>query len=256
MNIAVIQARATSQRLPGKVLADLAGAPLLARVIDRARAAEFVDKVVVAIADERGADELQAVAVAAGVATYLGHPRDVLDRTYRAAVASDAGIVVRITSDDPFKDPAVIDTVIRAIMTDATCDYASNTLTRTYPEGLDVECIRLATLKTAWTEADRPSEREHVTPFIWTRPDRFRLVDIQLDRDLSRLRWTIDYPDDLAMARRVYEALAPDALFGMDQILDLLDRHPEIAQMNQGPPVNEGYARSVAIEETPPRGPY
>jgi spore coat polysaccharide biosynthesis protein SpsF len=251
-NIAVIQARMSSRRLPGKVAADLGGEPLLARVIARAQASRLVDDVVVAVADEPGREVIEQIAAKSQSATFPGSPSDVLDRTYRAAQSANADVVVRITSDDPFKDPAIIDDVLSTLLDDPDTDYASNTLTPTFPEGLDVECMRFAALERAWAEAKKPSEREHVTPFIWKHPERFVLRNVRSIRDYSHLRWTIDYREDLLFARAVYEQLAPETLFGMNAVLELLAEHPELESINSGHQRNAGYLASV-LDEAPGR---
>ena len=145
-----------STRLPGKVAELIAGKSLLTRVIERAQAATLVDEVVVAIADEPGHETLVGIAAASGAHVFVGDTQDVLDRTYRAALAVGADRVVRITSDDPFKDPAIIDLVVEPLLDDAGLDYTSNALEPTFPEGLDVEAIEMRALEIAWSEAALP----------------------------------------------------------------------------------------------------
>lgn len=239
--VAVVQARLSSSRLPRKVLATVAGRPLLDHVIRRSAAATTVDRVVVAAADEPGVEELAAVARSCGAGLFVGSADDVLARFVGAAHASDADVVVRITADDPFKDPAVVDLVTACLLDDPDADYASNTLHPTYPEGLDVEAVRVGALEAAARRARLPSEREHVTSYLWTRPDRFHLRSVEAPVDHSGLRLTVDYPDDLAFARAVYDALAPATLFGLDDILALLARRPDIAALAPTHPRNEGY---------------
>jgi spore coat polysaccharide biosynthesis protein SpsF len=246
--VAIVQARMSSSRLPGKVLSELAGTPMLRLIVKRVQAAQTVEDVVVAVADEPGAMALVEVASAAGAATSLGSSQDVLDRFVQAARSRHADVIVRITADDPFKDPEVIDRVVSALLTDDSVDYASNTLRPTYPEGLDVECIRSEALERAWREAVLPSEREHVTPYIWNHTERFTVRNVEYQKDLSSRRWTVDYPDDLAFARSVYEAMAPDTMFGMHEMLDLLDRRPDIAALAPHRLRNEGYSVSIDQE--------
>jgi len=246
--VGVVQARFGSRRLPGKVLAELAGVPMLDHIIRRVQAARRVDEVVVAVADEPGSGDVVETALGLGVLATLGSPDDVLDRVVGAARTRQATVVVRITADDPFKDPDVIDRVVASLTEEPGVDYASNTLHPTFPEGLDVEAVTLAALESAWREAALPSEREHVTPFIWNRPDRFTLRSVEHDPDLSALRWTVDYPDDLRFARAVYTELAPATDFGLDAVLDLLDRNPELARLMPRHVRNEGYAASLADE--------
>jgi spore coat polysaccharide biosynthesis protein SpsF len=151
--------------------------------------------------------------------------------------------VVRITADDPFKDPQVIDQVVARFLA-TTLDYASNTIVPTYPEGLDVEVFRFSSLRRSWQEAALPSEREHVTPYIWKNPDRFSIMNVANDQNLSALRWTIDYEEDLLFAREIYSRL-DSGLFLMADILDLLQREPHIVNEVKDMARNHSYLKSL-----------
>jgi spore coat polysaccharide biosynthesis protein SpsF len=154
--------------------------------------------------------------------------------------------VVRITADCPLLDPTVVDRVVLDYL-DNDCDYASNTIERTYPDGLDTEVFSFAALERAWHQAKLLSEREHVTPYIWKHPDLFKLRQVTQPQDLSALRWTVDEPEDMEFARRVYDALyKPGRVFHMPEILRLLQQHPELQALNAGFELNEGYNKSVA----------
>jgi spore coat polysaccharide biosynthesis protein SpsF len=230
--VAVVQARTGSTRLPGKVLLDLAGGPMLDRVVRRALRSSRVDALVVATTDEPGDDAIEERAAALGVPCFRGSEDDVLDRTYRAAREHDAGVVVRITSDCPLVEPEIVDRVVAAFEADPAADFASNTLDRTYPQGLDVEVASLEALERAWEEAVEPYERAHVFPYIYEHPGRFRLVSVRDDVDRSSLRWTVDTEEDLAFARAVYDRLGGDA-FGWRDVLALLEREPALADLNR-----------------------
>jgi spore coat polysaccharide biosynthesis protein SpsF len=245
--VAIVQARYGASRLPGKTVAEICGATLLEHVLDRARACRRIDEVVLATTTEPADRQLISLAARLGVAAFAGSMDDVLDRYYQAARRFHAATIVRITADDPFKDPDVVDQVIAAFAAEPL-DYASNTIQPTFPEGLDVEVFSFAALERAWSEATLRSDREHVTPYIWRQPDRFRLLNVVLDRDLSALRWTIDYEQDLRFARAVYAELQPDPLFHMGEVLDLLERRPELARMNTGIERNAGYQLSLQQE--------
>ncbi len=249
--IGIIQARTGSTRLPQKALADLAGAPFLARVIERMRYCETLDALVLATTAEPSDDPLADLAASLGAAVYRGAVDDVLDRFTQAARMADAALIVRITADDPFKDPAVTDRAVRLwLERPAELDYVSNTLKPTYPEGLDIEVFTREALERAWREARLPSEREHVTPYIWKHPDRFRVLNFEHSRDLSHLRWTVDYPADLEFARAVYARLyRPGEVFLMDDILRLLEAEPALAQINTGFQRNAGYMKSLAEDQ-------
>jgi len=210
MILAVLQARMSSTRLPGKVLADLCGAPMIARQIERVRRAERIDRLVVATSEEPADDPLAALVETLGVPVFRGSLTDVLGR-FAGAVAAfgPAEHVVRLTADCPLADPAVIDAVIaRHLETGA--DYTSNVLEhRTFPVGLDAEVIRAGALAEAAAEATDPHDHEHVTPFLYRQPHRYRLAGLTQTADEGEVRWTVDCPDDLAFVRAVYDALYP-----------------------------------------------
>lgn len=241
----IIQARMGSSRLPGKVLEDLGGAPLLQYVIERASMARRPDVVVVATTQNQTDDRIGAFCLELGTIVFRGSEHDVLDRYYRAAEAIDANVIVRVTADCPFIDPDVLDRVVDAYL-EGAYDYSSNAIQRTYPDGLDVEVLSFEALDHAWREAKLTSEREHVTPFIWKNPDLFRICHVTLDRDLSSLRWTVDEPLDLEFVRQVYDRLGNLAgTFRMKDVLELLNEEPELQHINAGIELNEGYRRSV-----------
>jgi spore coat polysaccharide biosynthesis protein SpsF (cytidylyltransferase family) len=174
---AIIQARMGSTRLPGKVLMDLAGKTVLARVVSRLRRAERVDEIVVATTDSLADDAIVPECHQLKVEYFRGSENDVLDRYYQTARVCAAGAVVRITSDCPVIDPQLVDETIRLLQQQGG-DYCSNVLPRTYPRGLDTEVFTVAALEQAWREARDPSEREHVTPYFYRHPELFRLVSL------------------------------------------------------------------------------
>ena len=232
--VAILQARMSSSRLPGKVLAEVRGRPMIAQQIDRLRRAETLDRLVVATSTDASDDPLAALCEDMGIDVHRGSLTDVLDRYYQAAKRWRADTVVRLTGDCPLVDPAVIDALV-TFYHDGGYDYASNAVTRTFPKGLDAEVFSFAALEAAWTEAVLPSHREHVTRFFYLNEDksRFRMGFMTQECDLSALRWTVDYPEDLEFVRRVYDALYPvDPAFAMDAILDLMARQPELARLN------------------------
>lgn len=248
--VAVIQARLGSTRLPGKSLADIAGKPMLEHVVERMRACACIDEIVLATTAEASDAPLVRLARTLGIRVYEGSTDDVLDRTYRAAVMARAEVIVRVTGDDPFKDAAVTEQVVRRLL-EEKADYASNTTDPTFPEGIDIEAFTMIALERAWREARLSSEREHVTPYIWTHPKLFTLVNVAHSVDLSAMRWTVDYPQDLAFARAVYGELYHGRPFGMKEVLDLLERKPELARINEGIARNAGYQRSLERDRAP-----
>ena len=204
--VAIVQARMTSTRLPGKVLEDLAGATMLARVIERIRRAASIHEIVIATTTNATDDPLASAASSLGVRVTRGDEHDVLSRYQLAARESAADVVVRITSDCPLIDPVVIDRCV-ARVTDTTdpVDYASNTIERTYPRGLDVEAFHRDTLERIARFATSTPAREHVTYFLHReRPALFVVAQVLDTADNSDLRWTVDTPEDLELVRQVY----------------------------------------------------
>ena len=247
--IAIIQARLDSTRLPRKVLADIAGRSLIARVIDRVVCVREIDVVAVATTTEVSDDELVRSLKSDGrCRVFRGSRDDVLERFYVCARECRADVIVRITADDPLKDPDVNARAIGILVADPRLDYCSNTLQPTFPEGLDVEVFRFAALERAQREAQLLSEREHVTPYIWKHPKIFNVKNFTHDRDLSSWRWTVDNPADLEFARAVYEHFADEPLVPFPKVLAWLERNPHVAQINSGTARNEGYRRSVERE--------
>lgn len=232
--VAIIQARMGSARLPGKVLMDLAGQPMLARVVDRTRRARTIDDVVVATTSEALDEAIVVLCRARGWLYSRGSEADVLDRYYRAATAHGADVIVRITSDCPLIDPGAVDQVVNEFV-DAQPEvgYASNWLPpRTFPRGLDTEAIRFDVLERAWREDDNPAWREHVVPYIRRHPDLFRLHGIFSPVDYSGMRWTVDTPEDMALVRRIYDYFGHDRFHWLE-VLDVLEHYPDWLDINR-----------------------
>jgi spore coat polysaccharide biosynthesis protein SpsF len=235
--VAIIQARMGSKRLPGKVLRDIAGQPMLARVVGRARQAASLDVVVVATTTETEDDPVASMCGRRGYPTYRGHPVDVLDRFYQAAHAFQAEVIVRLTGDCPLIDPGIIDRTVSAFR-EAGADFAANRLPppwkRTYPIGLDTEVCTLDALERAWREASQPHHREHVMPYLYEVEGRFHTLLVDDRRDLGHLRWTVDTPTDLALVREIYAHFQGRDDFTWEEVLDLYRREPRLAQINAG----------------------
>lgn len=221
------------------------GKPMLLRQIERLHRVRRLDGLIVATSADPSDDLLAAACMAEGIDCFRGSLDDVLDRFYRAALSCRATDVVRLTGDCPLADPAVIDHVIERYR-EAGVDYASNALVPSYPDGLDAEAFRFAALEAAWKEAALPSEREHVTPFLYNHPERFRILPVIAEHDLSALRWTVDNPEDFALVSAIYEALYPlKPDFAMADIIRLMEQRPELAQINRHIGRNEGFVRSL-----------
>jgi spore coat polysaccharide biosynthesis protein SpsF len=232
---AIIQGRMGSSRLPGKILRDIAGQPMLAWVVERVRMAKTVDEVVVATTSDASDDPAVDYCVQQGYPVYRGSLYDVLDRFYQAAQLYSADIVVRITADCPLIDPAVIDrTVFALIENDA--DFSANRLPppwkRTYPIGLDTEVCTFEALERAWHEATAPHEREHVLPYLYEEPGRFKIQVVDAEQDFGHLRWTVDTPEDLRVVRRLVELLDGRRDFSWLDVLAVWQSHPELEKIN------------------------
>ena len=221
-----------STRLPGKILLPIVGMTLLERVIDRARRASTIDEVVVATTHQPADDEIVELGARAGFAVERGNEDDLLDRYVGAARAHRADVVVRVTSDCPLLDPGVMDRIVnegRAL----EADYASNVIEpRTWPRGLDAEAVTMDALERAWREDARPDWREHVTPYFYRNPERFRLHAVYADEDYSGHRWCVDTPEDLDLITRIYGELGRDA-FDWRDVLAIVDSHPGWADLNR-----------------------
>lgn len=230
--VAIVQARMRSTRLPGKVLEEIGGESMLAKVVARLRRACLINEVGIATTDLAVDDAIVSECRKRSVPVSRGDEKDVLDRYFRAAQLSKAEIVVRITADCPLIDPEITDKTIAAFL-EARPDYASNVMKRTYPRGLDTEVISFSALERAWRQAQKPYEREHVTPYIYEHPEDFKLLSVTGEQDYSSHRWTVDTPEDLEFIRVVYSRFAGDTAFSWRDVLGLLEREPEIVELNR-----------------------
>ena len=225
--LTILQARTSSTRLPGKVLRDLVGAPMLERQIERVRRAKSIGRLVVATSTDASDDAVADLSRRLGLACHRGPLDDVLGRFAGALEAfGPSDHVVRLTGDCPLADPEVIDaTIARHI--EAGADYTSNTLTLTFPKGQDVEVMKAQHLIAAAAEATDPYDREHVTPFLYRHPERFKLANLARHPPLPDLRWTVDTPEDFAFVERVYGALyRANPAFTSEDVLKLTADDP------------------------------
>ncbi|MGA9814539.1 MAG: glycosyltransferase family protein [Terriglobales bacterium] len=232
MNIvAIIQARMGSSRLPGKVLLELEGETVLGRVVRRLRRSRQIAKVIVATTTEPADEVIVAECDRLQVLCFRGSERDVLDRYYQAAHANAAEAVVRVTSDCPLIDPELVDKTVE-VFRDEHADYASNVFPRTYPRGLDTEVFTFDALDRAWREGREPHQREHVTPYLYEHPRIFKLASLSGPADYSRYRWTLDAREDLELLRAIYSRLDGGDAFSWQEVLCLMEREPELAELN------------------------
>lgn len=240
--VAIIQARCGSSRLPNKVFADICGHSLIWHVVNRLKHAKTINKIIIATTISSNDDKLSQWALDNNIEVYRGSENDVLNRFYEAAQSTDADIVIRITADDPLKDPDILDRVVNELLQE-NIDVSTNNLPPTFPEGLDVEAFTKEALIKAEKESDDPFEREHVTQYFYHNPHLFKIHNILNDSDLSYLRWTIDENSDLEMIREIYSLLfrGDSEIFYLPEILELLIEHPDIIQMNTNVQRSEMY---------------
>ena len=253
----------SSTRLPGKILLDIAGEPMLVRVVERLRQVQSLDQILVATTSDRPDDATEALCKERGYACFRGSTHDVLDRYYQAARQHRADIVVRITADCPLIDPGLIDEAVatftgsegsesRAVRRDARLataasplasplspfpyDFVANRLPppwgRTYPVGLDIEVCSFSGLEQAWSEADQPHQREHVMPFFYEQPERFRIRLLNHKFDYGELRWTVDTPQDLELLRSIAAHFDGRDDFTWLEVLEFVKDNPGVAQIN------------------------
>ncbi len=232
--VAILQARMGSTRLPGKVLHDLIGKPMLVHEMERILRAQRIDTIVVATTDLSLDDPVARLCREQDWHCFRGSQDDVLDRYYRAATEYRASAIVRLTADCPMIEPSVIDRVIAAFLDSSPAsDYASNVFpVRTYPRGLDTEIFSMAALTASWRNERDPALREHVTQHILKNPGRFRTLNVTEERDLSGMRWTVDTPEDFAFVEAVYRYFGHNR-FSTDDVLALLSRQPELLEINR-----------------------
>ena len=233
--VAIIQARMSSTRLPGKVLKSASGRTMLDRMLERVRRAGTVDQVILATTTDPSDDVIVRACRRYGTEIFRGSLPDVLDRYYQAAKRYQADTIVRLTGDCPLIDPVLIDDVVRALLENGV-DFACNRLpppfSRTFPIGLDVEVCTFAALETAWLRAEQKHEREHVLPYLYTEPGRFKVLQINYSEDLGQLRWTLDTPEDLVLLRRIYRHLEGRNDFSWLEVLELWRKKPELFKVN------------------------
>ncbi len=256
--IAIIQARMSSTRLPGKVLREIAGEPMLAHVIERAKHAKLVDEVVLATTTDPSDDPVAEFCAERGYNFTRGSLNDVLDRYYQAAKEYDADVIVRLTADCPVLDPEVVDQTIKPLIESRNwkaqeIDFVANRLPppmgRSFPIGLDTEVCIFAALENAWQNATEKHQREHVMPYLYentnlqpstfkpsnlqtgTSPRGFKIALVNHVPDYGSLRWTVDTPEDLEFIQQVFARFDHDD-FGWQDILSLLEKEPELAKIN------------------------
>ena len=253
--VAIIQGRMSSSRLPGKILAEIAGQPMLQRVFARTSRAATVTETIFATTSDPSDDPVAEYCDFSGIPFRRGSLYDVLDRYYQTAKGAKADVVVRVTADCPVIDPGVIDEVVRTLLEtgDLRFDFVANRLPppypRTYPIGLDVEACRFEMLEKAWKEATEPQHREHVMPYFYEGVELitesrslqtgvssrgFRIALLHHTTDFGEYRWTVDTPQDLEFMRQVYNRFPGRDDFTWKEVLEVVHNEPQLMQINAG----------------------
>ena len=238
----ILQARTGSSRLPGKVLADLAGRPMLAFLVERLKRCTLVNQLILATTELAEDDSLSELGKSLGLIVVRGSQNDVLSRFVLASQYTQAEVLVRITADCPFSDPGLLKEMIHEFSAQEI-DYFSNCISPTYPDGLDVEIFTRRVLLLAHAECNEDSQREHVTPWIRT-SGRFRLAQKQYHVDYSAMRWTVDEPEDLQVIRAVVAHFEGRSDFSWQEVLELAQQQPQLFTANARFARNEGATMS------------
>lgn len=248
MIYAMVQARMGSSRLPGKVMKEVVEKPLLEHIIDRLNFSKEIDRIIIISGKGIENEPIKELCEKLNVDYFLGDENDVLNRYYQASIhfnLSENDSIVRITADCPLIDPMVVDQVIAKHL-ENNYDYTTNTLVRTFPDGLDCEVFTFNILKDIWQKANLKSEREHVTLYIKNNPENYKLGNLKQDLDLSGLRWTVDEKEDFILIKKIYENLyAGEEPFLMNDIVELLDNNPSLLEINNMYGRNEGLLKSL-----------
>jgi glutamate-1-semialdehyde-2,1-aminomutase len=250
MILAILQARLSSSRLPGKVLKSILGKPMLLHQIERIKRSKLIDKIVIATSEDITDNPIEELCLNNNIEYFRGSLHDVLDRFYQTAKIYQPQHIVRLTGDCPLIDSNVIDKVIETHL-NGNFDYTSNTLQPTFPDGLDVEIFTYHCLKEAWQHASLLSQREHVTPFIYENNSRYKIKNVRSDDDLSYLRWTVDEKLDFELVSKIYQGLYnKNTEFSYKDILQFLEKYPELKTYNTQFHRNEGLKKSKMNDQT------
>ena len=248
MVVAIVQARMGSSRLLGKVLKEILGKPVLWHLINRLRRSRLIDKIVTATTVKEEDKPILALADDLGIDSFAGSEDDVLDRYYQAAKRYNADTIVRITADCPMIDPEVTDRIIGHFLKNRhNLDYVHTGLS--FPDGLDTEVFTFDALERAWLEARWLSQREHVTTYIKS-SGLFRIATVEYEGDLSHMRWVVDDEKDFQLVSEIFRSLyKEDQIFHLRDILDFLEKRPELLDLNKHTVRNEGYLKSIAEDK-------
>ena len=239
----IIQARMGSSRLPGKALMKSdSGKPLLYYVINQLRYCSKIKNLVIATTTNQEDDEIEKFANNNSVNVFRGKEKDVLDRYFQCAKKYSFSTIVRITADCPLIDPQIVDKVIEQFFS-GNYDFATNTLTRTFPIGTDVEVFSFSALNKAWENAQLPSEREHVTPYLRNK-ENYKIINVENDKNISNLRLTVDRIEDVELIKQILNNISINPIH-LEDVLELFSRKPELIEINKHINHNEGFNKSL-----------
>ena len=240
----MLQARMDSKRLPGKVMLSISGKPMIFHVINRLKHVKLADQIILLTTKKSVDDILIKMAKKNNILYYRGPINDVLKRYHDCANKFSSNIIVRITADCPLIDPLLIDEMLDFYQSH-TYDYVSNTLKPTFPDGLDVEIFSHHMLQILEKLTTKKSDREHVTSFILKNKSQFKVFNFENSKDLSKFRWTVDQDNDLKFVRKIYNLMKPKTIFSLKNILKLIEKCPELLNINKNMIRNEGYIKSL-----------
>jgi len=244
----IIQARMGSSRLPGKVMMEIEkNKPVLYYVISQLQYCKLIDKLIVATTTLVEDDKIVKYCNELCVDSYRGSPQNVLDRYYQCAKKFSVSTIVRIPSDKPFIDPEVVDNIIDKFRLNSY-DYITTFLPSTFPSGTEVEIFSFKALEYAWKNAELPSEKEHVTPYIYNHKDQFKIFNVTLPEDLSHYRWAVDRIEDLTLVRSIASRIKKRPI-SMKDVIKLFNREPQLIDINKNVNREEGTLKSIKEDE-------
>ena len=246
MNVGIIQARTGSSRLPGKIMMKTEGKTMLEHMIERVSKSKKLDKIVIATTTKENDDVIVSLAKQLKIDYFRGSEDDVLDRYYKASKQFDADVVVRLCSDSPLLDGKIIDDVVEEYLS-SDYDFVGNLSPspRTFPDGLGVEVFSSELLADAHENAKKPSEREHVTFYMWMQPQKFKIHRVDYKNDSSKYRFNLDYVEDYNFLTKIFENFyQKDKNFNLDEVIQWLEENPEIFKINNMIQPNQGWEKS------------
>ena len=246
----IIQARMDSSRLPGKIMMNLDNNSVLDYVITQLKCSKMINRIIIATTHDSVDDVIIKYAQERGLTYFRGDKNDVLDRYYKCAKEFGCKNIVRITSDCPLIDPKTVDKIIQKFFS-LNVDYATNKLPLKFskcPHGAEVEIFSFETLKTVWNKSKKRSEREHVTPYIYNNSEKFKIFNLDYDKDLSYMRYTIDRPKDLELVQKIVTKIKTRPIL-TEEIVQLFIKEPNLLSINSEYKRNEGYFKSIKDEE-------